>query len=68
MIDNKPAFKRSIYSSVAKLLSVGLGAGAGSIIHQMVGGGFNGWSIAGGLAIISFILMWYAEYQKEKNR
>jgi hypothetical protein len=62
---DKRILKRSFWASLARLLGVGLGAGAGSLIYQLVGGGFNGWPIAAGLALISFLLMMFAEYEKE---
>lgn len=63
---NKRAFKRSFLAAFSRLIGVGLGAGAGSLIHQMVGDGFTGWGIAAGLAAASFGLMLFAEYEKEK--
>jgi hypothetical protein len=38
------------------------------LLHQSIGGGFNGWATATTLAVISFLLMLGAEYEKEKNR
>ena len=46
---------------------MGLGAGAGSLLHQLVGGGFTGWGLAAGMAVLSFVLMWVAEYEREKE-
>jgi uncharacterized membrane protein YgaE (UPF0421/DUF939 family) len=62
---NKKALKRSLFASIARLVGVGLGAGAGSLIHQLVGGGFSGWGVAFSLAIVSFALIWFAEYERE---
>lgn len=59
------ALKRSFWGSLARLLSVGLGAGAGSLLHQLIGGGFNGWGLASVMAVLSFMLMWFAEYERE---
>lgn len=64
---DKKAFRRSMLSSVSRLIGVGLGAGAGDLVHRLVGGGFNGWSVALLLAAISFILMAIAEYEREKD-
>lgn len=64
---HKPAFRRSFWSSLARLIGVGLGAGAGSLIHQLVGDGFSGWGVASGMAAMSFILMWGAEYERERG-
>jgi uncharacterized membrane protein YgaE (UPF0421/DUF939 family) len=62
---DKKAFRRSFYASIGRLVGVGLGAGAGSLIHQLVGDGFNGWGIAVAMALVSFVLIWYAEYERE---
>lgn len=62
---NKKALRRSIWSSLSRLIGVGLGAGAGSLIHQLIGGGISGWGLAFGMAIASFALMLFAEYERE---
>jgi hypothetical protein len=64
---NRKAFRRSVWSSLSRLIGVGLGAGAGDIIHRLVGGGINGWSIALGMAGASFFLMLFAEYERESG-
>lgn len=62
---DRKAFRRSFYASLGRLIGVGLGAGAGSLIHQLVGDGFNGWGVAVGMALASFFLIWFAEYERE---
>lgn len=64
---NKRALRRSLLSSTSRLIGVGLGAGAGDLVHKLVGGGFNGWSAAVILAVTSFVLMAIAEYEREKD-
>jgi hypothetical protein len=64
---NKKLFRRSLWSSFSRLVGVGLGSGAGSIIHQMVGDGMQGWGLALFMAIGSFVLMLYAEYERERD-
>lgn len=64
---NKKALKRGLWASLSRLIGVGLGAGAGSLIHQLVGGGVNGWGLAVTMASVSFVLMLYAEYEKESG-
>jgi len=64
---DKKAFKRSILSAFSKLVGVALGAGAGDMIHKLLGGGFNGWSAALTMAGISLALMVFAEYEREKD-
>lgn len=63
-IDRK-AFNRSILSSLSRLIGVSLGAGAGSLLHKLVGDGMEGWGVAIALAIVSFGLMIFAEYERE---
>lgn len=62
---NRKALRKSLLSSLSRLIGVGLGAGAGNLIHQLIGGGFSGWGVASGMAIASFALMWFAEYERE---
>ena len=62
---HKTALRKSFWGSLARLIGVGLGAGAGSLIHQLIGGGFTGWGVAAMMAAFSFVLMWFAEYERE---
>jgi len=62
---NKTAFKKSLWSSLSRVIGISLSAGAGSMIHRMVGDGLEGWSIAISMAMVSFFLMWFAEYERE---
>ncbi len=62
---DRRAFKRSFLSSFARLLGVIIGAGAGSLLKSLMGDGLHGWMLAIGMAVVSFALMWYAEYKKE---
>ena len=63
-IDRK-ALRRAGWAAFARLIGVGLGAGAGSLLYQLIGGGFTGWGMALVLAVVSFFLMWFAEYERE---
>jgi len=62
---NKKAVRRSFWSSLARVIGVGLGAGAGSLLHGLVGDGLSSWGVAFGMAVASFMLMWAAEYERE---
>jgi uncharacterized membrane protein YgaE (UPF0421/DUF939 family) len=64
---NRRAFHRAVWTSISRLIGVALGAGAGSLIYQLIGGGFQGWGVALGLLVISFLLIIFAEYEKEIN-
>jgi uncharacterized membrane protein YccC len=54
-----------MWSSFSRLVGVGLGAGAGSLIYKLIGGGFQGWGVAVLMAGVSFVLMTFAEYERE---
>lgn len=62
---NKKAARRAILASISRLIGVGLGAGAGSLIYSLVGKGVSGWGIASIMAICSFILIAVVEYERE---
>lgn len=66
-IINKRAFKRSFLASIGRLIGVGLGAGAGSLIKELVGGGAGGWGVAVFMAVVSFLLVWFTEFEREKS-
>lgn len=62
---NKRALKRSLWGSLSRVIGVGLGAGAGGLLHQLVGDGLGSYGFAIGLALASFTFMWFAEYERE---
>lgn len=62
---NRKALKRSLWGSLSRVIGVGLGAGAGGLLHQLVGDGLGSWTFAIGLAAASFACMWFAEYERE---
>ena len=63
---NKKALKRSFWGALGRLIGVMMGAGAGSLLYQTLGSA-SGLSIglATGLAVIGFLLIWFAEYERE---
>ena len=63
---DKKALRRSFWGATGRLIGVMLGAGAGSLLYQILGS-TSGLSIglAAGLATIGFILIWFAEYERE---
>lgn len=62
---NKEWQTRAFYASVARLVSVALGAGAGSLIYNLLGTRAPAWPFAIGMSICSFFLLWYVEYERE---
>lgn len=63
---NKRAFKRSLLAAVSRLIGTILGAGAGSLMHNMLGDGIAGWTTAVSMASIGFILILLTEYERER--
>lgn len=63
---DKKALRRSFWTSLGRLIGVMMGAGAGSLLYQTVGG-TSGLSIglAAGLAVLGFFMIWFAEYERE---
>jgi O-antigen/teichoic acid export membrane protein len=64
---DKKALRRSIWSSFSRVIGIGLSAGAGSMIHKLVGNNLEGWGLASAMAICSFAFMAFAEYEREKG-
>ena len=62
---NKKAFKKSFWGSLSRVIGIGLGAGAGGLLHQLVGDNLTSWVFAMIMAIASFAFMWFAEYERE---
>ena len=63
---NKKKFKRSFWGALGRLIGVMMGAGAGSLLYQTLGSATSlSIGLATGLAIIGFILIWFAEYERE---
>lgn len=64
---DKKALKRSFWGSLSRVIGVGLGASAGGLLHQVVGDGFGAVGTAVAMAIASFALIWFSEYERETN-
>jgi predicted MFS family arabinose efflux permease len=62
---DRRAFRKSLWSSISRLIGVSLGAGAGSLLYKLVGHGLQGWSTALLLMLVSVVLMVIAEYERE---
>jgi len=66
-MDNK-ILKRSFWGALGKLIGVMMGAGAGSLLYQLIGSTTNlSIGIASLLSIIGFVLIWLSEYKREKE-
>jgi len=63
---DKKALRRSFWGALGRLIGVMMGAGAGSLLYQTLGSA-SGLSIglATCLAIVGFLLIWFAEYERE---
>ena len=64
---NKRAFKRSLFGSISRILGVSLGASAGSILYELIGNNLKSYFVASFLALISFILILFSEYNRENS-
>lgn len=64
---NKKAFKYAIWSSMSRVLSVALGASAGAFLHQWIGSDVSNWGMIALMSLVSYALMFFAEYKKENN-
>lgn len=62
---DKKALRRSFWGSLSRVIGVGLAFSAGSLIHQLAADIISGWSAAITMAACSFILIWFAEYERE---
>ncbi len=62
---DRRAFRKSVWSSLSRLIGVSLGAGAGSLLYKLVGSGLQGWGMALTLLAVSVVLMVIAEYERE---
>jgi hypothetical protein len=63
---NRIALKKSIWSSLSRVVSIVLSAGAGGMIHKMIGTGIEAWGVASLMVVLGFIAMLFAEYEREK--
>ncbi len=62
----KKAFKRSFWGALGRLIGVMMGAGAGSLLYATIGSSSGlGIGVASALAIVGFLLIWFAEYERE---
>jgi uncharacterized membrane protein YccC len=63
---DKKAVRRSFWGALGRLIGVMMGAGAGSLLYQLIG---SASSLSIGLAIFlsigGFFLIWFAEYERE---
>ena len=63
---DKKALRRSFWGALGRLIGVMMGAGAGSLLYQSIGSsGAISIGLATLLAIGGFILIWFAEYERE---
>jgi uncharacterized membrane protein YgaE (UPF0421/DUF939 family) len=66
MNTNRKALRRSFWGALGRLVGVMLGAGAGSLLYQLIGSATSlSIGLAVGLSVISFLLIWFAEYERE---
>lgn len=64
---DKKALKKSFWGSLSRVIGVALGASAGGLLHQVIGDGMGAVGTAVSLALASFALIWFAEYERESD-
>jgi len=63
---DKKAVRRSFWGALGRLIGVMMGAGAGSLLYATIGSASTlSIGVAAGLAIVGFLLIWLAEYERE---
>lgn len=63
---NKKALKRSFWASLGRTVGLMLGAGAGSLLYQLIGSASaSSITVAVACSIVAFFLVWFAEYERE---
>lgn len=61
--------KISFWAALGKTVGVFMSAGAGSLMYQLIGSRhIAAISVASALAITGFLLIWFAENERERNR
>ncbi len=66
MKTDKKAFRRSFWGALGRLIGVMMGAGAGSLLYGILGSSSGlSLSVASALAVVGFLLIWFAEYERE---
>ena len=63
---DKKALRRSFWGALGRLIGVMMGAGAGSLLYQLIGSTTSlSIGLAVGLSVLGFLLIWLAEYERE---
>lgn len=63
---NKKAVRRSFWGALGRLIGIMMGAGAGSLLYQLIGNTTSlSIGLAIGLSVLGFLLIWLAEYERE---
>lgn len=62
---NKKALKRSFWGSLSRVIGVVLGASAGGLLRTAIGDDMATVGVGAGLAVLSFFLIWFSEYERE---
>lgn len=61
------ALRRAMWASFSRVIGVILATGAGSIIRDVVGTRLENIGLATALAFAAWIIMLYAEYERERR-
>lgn len=64
---DKKALKKSFWGSLSRFIGVVLGSSTVGLLHKVIGDQLAVIGTAAALAIASFILIWFSEYEREKD-
>jgi hypothetical protein len=63
---NRKALRKSFWGALGRLIGVVMGAGGGSLLYNLIGSNTAlGVSVAAGMIVASFFMVWFAEYERE---
>jgi hypothetical protein len=63
---NNKALRRSFWSALGRLVGVGMAAGAGSLLYQIIGSSTTlAVGVAIALSVAGFFVIWFVEYERE---
>ena len=62
---DKKALRRSLWGSLSRVVGVAMAFSASSLIRQLAPDLLSGWTVAILMAAGSFLLIWFAEYERE---
>lgn len=62
---NKKAFRRSLWSSLSRVIGITLGVSSAGVIQKFMGDRLENWHTVLLMVVVSFAMMLFAEYERE---